>query len=206
MGSSAASRIPSFFVGGGNFGKVGSTATLIRLIASLFFVGGVSLLWGGGGILEILARRRRRTRNHFPPPHLVPAGGTELSPKSISKLPKIHSEASGHVRSSEALGRVFSLEDASLVLTFEFSETPEALRARFFLRPGHFFARTRCLFDRTGCFFARTGCFFVRTGHFFAQGERTESSPCVPTSPPSSLKSNRKIANNSRERLTLLPF
>ena len=104
---------------------------------------------------------------------------------SISKLPKMHSAASGHVRSSEDLGRVFSLEDASLVLTFEFSETPEALRARFFLRPGHFFARTRCLFDRTGCFFARTGCFFFRTGHFFVQGERTESSPCVPTSPPS---------------------
>ena len=42
------------------------------------------------------------------------------------------------MRSSEALGRVFSLEDASLVLTFEFSEAPEALRARFFARPGHF--------------------------------------------------------------------
>ena len=50
----------------------------------------------------------------------------------------MHSAASGHARSSEALGRVFSLEDASFVLTFEFSEAPEALRARFFARPGHF--------------------------------------------------------------------
>ena len=42
------------------------------------------------------------------------------------------------MRSSEALGPVFSLEDASLVLTFGFSGAPEALRARFFARPGHF--------------------------------------------------------------------
>ena len=39
-------------------------------------------------------------------------------------------------------GRTFSLEVASFALTYEFSEAPKALRARFFARLGRFCAQT----------------------------------------------------------------
>ena len=38
-------------------------------------------------------------------------------------------------------GRAGSPETASLALSFQFSETPEALRTRLFARTGRFFAR-----------------------------------------------------------------
>ena len=62
--------------------------------------------------------------------------------KSISKLPKNASDASGHGAPWPLAGRSFSLEVASFAPTYKFSEAPEALRARFFARLGRFGAQT----------------------------------------------------------------
>ena len=56
--------------------------------------------------------------------------------KSIAKLPKIAWGDSGGARVLAACSHAFSLEVASLALTYKFWEAPEALRAHFFAQLG----------------------------------------------------------------------
>ena len=95
------------------------------------------------------------------------------SNKSISKLPKMHSAASGHARVLAARRRSCSLEGPSFAQTLNLSEAPKALRACICVRAGCFCART-CSSERPWDapnfdFGARDGCFFEA----FICGERS---------------------------------
>ena len=93
--------------------------------------------------------------------------------KSISKLPKNHSEHSGGAHVSAAHSRAFSLKVASFAPTYKLSETLQALRARFFAGLGRFGAPTcspEAPQDAPGLDFrARNDCFF----EVFASDERS---------------------------------
>ena len=83
--------------------------------------------------------------------------------KSISKLPKIASGASGFARVLAARRRSCSLEGPSFAQTLNFSEAPKALRACICVRAGRFCART-CSSERPWDapnldFGVRDGCF-----------------------------------------------
>ena len=124
-----------------------------------------------------------------------------LNSKSISKLPKMHSAASGHARVLAAPAAPFLARRRSFEPTLKFSEAPEALQARFFARAGRFCDRpgrsesSRARLQRSKRLYVRH---FVtserpeRLSKWLSNITGSTFCRCVPTSPPSSKKKQKK--------------
>ena len=108
--------------------------------------------------------------------------------KSISKLPKMHSEASGGARVLAARITLLLARSCLLRADLKFFGSPEGTSNALFRSTWPFFRSN-------WPFFRSSWPFVARTGRFFARSDRLESSRCVPTSPPS-FEKYEKIGSN----------